>query len=185
MAMKNKKPSKAKLASLTALKIGFIYVAAYMASIIAIDAWDLITDEAVRYRWFAAIMLLVVNLGVWYSIKINGTKRHQDMLIMALVLAQVLFASLNVYWERGMASNATALFIIPIITAAVLANRKYLYTTAAFASVIYSTTVYRYFYDNYGEGYLVQLWVSIGFFSVIFMLTAGLISVVAGINKSR
>ena len=183
MKANKKKPAKTKLATLKVLKIGIFYVAIYMLSIIVMDAWDLITDEAVRHRWFAAIMLLIVNLGVWYSVKINGTKKHINLLVMALVLAQVLFASLNVYWERGMASPSTILFVVPILTTAVLDNTKYLYGTALVSGLAYSSSVYRYFYDNYGEGYRVQLWVTIGFFSLLFLLVAWLISVIINLKK--
>jgi len=182
---KVKHQSGSKSIALKVMQIGFVYVVAYTLMVIAMHAWNLVTPEAETWHWVAAGMLLLVNLGVWYSVKINGTKRHQIALIMLLVFAQILFAALNVYWERGMASAYPVLFVLPIILSTVMKNPKMIYSSAALSAFAYSSSVYRYFYNYYGEGYMVQLWTRICFISVLLLLIAWMLAITTDTKKAN
>lgn len=185
MTKKTSKKASAysKQKTLTVLKISMVYIVAYMLSIIVMDAWNVTTEDATNWRWVASSLLLVVNLGVWWSVKINGTIKHQTMLVLSLILAQLLFAGINIYWQRGMASVSAVMFAVPILISGVLADRKLLYLTAGASALMYSSMVYKYFYDFYGEGYLAQMWVTLGFFSVLFMIVAWLLDTVLDLKK--
>lgn len=154
----------------------FLFVAAYMASIVVFDSWNLISHEAVGRRWLAAGLLLAGNSILWYLAH-NALTRESayKSIILTLIVFDILFIGFNVYWERGMASNMVALFAIPIISSALIKSRTTMLATATLCMAAYSTAAVKYFNDHYGEGYRVELYGMVAFYSLIFFILVWLL----------
>src|SRR3990172_7129089 len=114
-------------AAVRVTRVHFIYIAAYILATIVFDSWNLYTHEAVRQLWTAAGVLLVINTVLWFLARQNYANKSSYVFnILALVLADIVFATYNVYWQQGLASKSVLLFSVPIITAAVLRSRRML-----------------------------------------------------------
>jgi hypothetical protein len=156
--------------------IHFFYIFAFVISIIIYDASQLITPDAVWHRWKLAAGMLIISTMVWYLAHIKE-KSHtfQKGLVAVLVIADIVFASLLVYADRGMASVAIVLYAIPIAASAILLSRSAVMATTLFCVAAYSTSVVKYFGDFFNEGYKVQLYSTIGFYSAVFFVFAWLL----------
>ncbi len=156
--------------------IHFAFVFAYIGQIIIYDAWKLITPEVVLERWLIAAMLLIVNTAVWYLARSKETTTGvYKGLAFALITADILMASTNVYIQRGMASRAVALYAIPIIVSAALLSRVALLSTAVLCIAAYTTTAVAYFVLNFNEGYKVELYGEVITYCIYFLLLASLL----------
>lgn len=156
-------------------RVHFVYVLVYMLSLIIFDSWNLLAHEAILQRWTAAGALLVVNSVIWYLCRANvKSESFYKVLLVVLLACDVLFAGVNVYWQRGMASKAVVLFLIPIISAGLSRSRSLLLATASVSAAVYSIAAVRYFYENYGQGYRVELYGEIFMYSALFFVIAGL-----------
>lgn len=144
-----------------------------MATLVAFDSWNLIAHEAVVWRWQAVSSVLIVNAICWYVARsdLKGQTPYK-LIVLALVLADIAFASVNVYWQRGMASKAVALFAVPILISAILHSRRAILATATLASAAYSYTAVRYFHLHYGEGFKVELYGEIALYCGVFYILA-------------
>lgn len=157
-------------------KIHFAYAGLLALQVIIYDAAQLITPEAVLKRWQVIAGLLVVTTIVWYLAKARLAHAYgYRLLTLALVVADIAVASAFVYEQRGMASRAVLLYIIAIATVAILRSKSALFATAALSVAAYTTTAVTYFVVNFNEGYKVELYGEIGFYSAIFFIVAGLI----------
>lgn len=156
-------------------RVHFVYIAIYMLSVILVDAGNLIEYEAVLQRWTAAGALLIINTIIWYlcRAKLKNETLYKVLLIV-LLISDILFASLNIYWQRGMASKSVMLFAIPVISAGLTKSRSLLLATATIASAAYSISAVRYFYEHYGQGYRIELYSEVFFYSAILFVIAGL-----------
>lgn len=164
--------------TLRVARMHFVYVAAFVASVIAFDSWKLIAPEDVLGRWKVAAMMLVITTLVWYIVKAASPKNlTYNASVYALILMDLYVAAFLVYAERGMASRAVMLFAIPIIVSVVLRRASALFATASLATAVYSFVVIRYFVVNFNEGYKIELYTTLGFFIAIFFVLAGLLSV--------
>ena len=158
------------------LRRHYFFIAAYIGSIVVFDMWNLIAREAIGRRWLAAGMLLIINTIAWYISKLRHKRQGVFQLILfSVVLADIIFVAMNVYWERGMASNSVALFAVPIIMAAAFKSRSALIAVASLCTAAYSIAAVGYFFDNYGEGYRVELYGTVGFSVATFFILAGLL----------
>lgn len=159
-------------------RVHFLYILAYMFALIIFDAWNLLAHEAVLQRWTAAGALLVVNAIIWYLCRagIKNANVYRVLLII-LLICDVLFAAMNVYWTRGMASKAVLLFTVPIISAGLARSRSLLLATTVISAAVYSVAAVRYFYENYGQGLRVELYGEVIFHSLFFFVLAGLIMI--------
>lgn len=154
-------------------RIHFAYVGLYMASVVAFDSWNLITHEGIVWRWQAAAALLALNAVCWYAARATFTSKMPNTLIVfVLVIADILFAAQNVYWERGMASKAAALFLVPLVLSAALQSRRAILATATLCFSAYSFVTVRYFHVNYGEGFKVELYGTILLYGGIYFIVA-------------
>ncbi len=179
---KKSKYSKLEVATLRVTRTGFAFIGVYLLTIVIMDSWNLLTKEAVYWRWLAAGLLIIVNTAVWYLARHKAKASYYTTLIMTLVIAQIIFAGVNVYWERGMASTMAILFVVPILTAGALKKRTALLTATVLSAAAYSTAAVVYFFDNYGEGYRVQLWGQIFFFTGLFFVIAWLAMILADLR---
>lgn len=164
----------------------FLYIAAYMLAAVIFDSWNLIARDAVGRRWVAAGALLALNTVLWYLAH-NSLKRESSyrLIILILAAADIAFAGINVYWERGMAATNVILFAVPLVTLAVLRSRTALVAGATLCSAAYATAAVKYFFDFYGEGYRVQLYGQVFFFTLVFYALAWLLLVAAETPQKR
>jgi hypothetical protein len=173
-------------AAVRVTRIHFIYIGAYILATIVFDSWNLYTHEAVTQLWTAAGVLLVINTVIWFLARQKyANKSFYVFNVLGLVLADIAFATYNVYWQQGLASKSVVLFIVPIITAAVLRSRSTLLGTTALCAAAYSTISVRYFFENYGQGYRVELWGTIGLYSVVFFILALLLMIIIKPTNER
>ena len=141
----------------------------FAAQIIAYDAARLITPEIVLKRWIFLSVLLVGAAVTWYLARLNNSSAVVRNLVWFLVSIDLVVASFAVYTQRGMASRAVLLFVIPILTAAVLQRKGAIYLVSALAVVVYTVTALAYFVLNFNEGYKIELYGEIGFYSGILL----------------
>ena len=121
--MANKKiKSEAGWLQTTAVRISrvhFIYVAAFLAQTIIFDTWNLYTHKAVSQLWTAAGILLAFNVMVWFVARMkNPSYIYYVSVLLALIAADIIFASYIVWWQRGLYSKAVMLYLVPIVFAA-------------------------------------------------------------------
>lgn len=160
-------------------RVHFFYIAAYMVSVVVFDSWNLITHEAVSDFWTAAGILLIINTLLWYISRIKFSKDSVYIsAIQLLVLTDIIFAAFTVYWQRGLASNAVALFAVPLVAAAALRSRTMLLATASLSTAAYSVAAVRYFYEHYGESFRVELYGEVSFYCAVFFVLVGLLWVI-------
>ena len=159
-------------------RVHFTYIAAYILATVVFDSWNLYTHEAVRQLWTAAGVLLIINTVIWFLARQNYANKSLYVFnVLALILADVAFATYNVYWQQGLASKSVLLFTVPIVTAAVLRSRSILLATTTLCAAAYSTISVRYFFENYGQGYRIELWGTIGLYSIVFFVLALLLMI--------
>jgi len=84
---------------------------------------------------------------------------------------------------RGMASRAVLLFCLPIAMSAALRSKTALYGTAAVSAMAYSLAAIKYFMDYPSEGYKVELYGDVLFYSALFFVLAAMLSALA-INRN-
>src|SRR5688572_28205601 len=113
-------------------RVHFLYVGAVAAQILIFDAWQLITPTTVLHRWIAVLSLLAAVTVVWYLAHGKRPDDYARKLVFSLALADIAFASYAVYAQRGMASRAVFLFVIPVVVAAALRSRTAIMATAIF-----------------------------------------------------
>lgn len=148
------------------------------------DAWKLIAPKAVLNRWIAVSIFLVIILFCWAVTKSSKIISTRSYLVLAylIIVADIALASFNIYTQRGMSSRAVALYFIPIIVASILKSRVALFLTAALAAIAYTSTAIAYFVLNFNEGYKIELYGEVGFYSMTFFIVAGLLW---GVTKPR
>jgi len=76
-----------------------------------------------------------------------------------------------------MASKSVALFVVPIVSAALVRSRSLLLATASLSIAAYSVAAVRYFFDNYGQGLRVELYGEVAFYSAFIFVIAGLLMI--------
>jgi len=140
-----------------------------IAQIAAYDATKLITPEMVLKRWVFTGTLLLGAATCWYLARLNDTKTVIRNLVWFLISIDLIFASFSLYTQRGMASRAVILFVLPILVAATMKRLGMILITAAASAIIYSTTAVAYFVLNFNEGYKIELYGEIGFYASILL----------------
>lgn len=159
-----------------ATKIHFVFAGLLALQVVLYDAAKLITPSAVLARWQVIALLFVVTTAVWYLAKIRLAHTFgYTMLTMALVVTDILLASQYVYNQRGMASKAVLLYLVAIATVAILRSGSALFATAALCVATYTLTAITYFVVNFNEGYKVELYGELGFYSAMFFVVASMI----------
>jgi hypothetical protein len=156
----------------------FIFALGYAVQVMVYDASKVITPQLTWWSWLAVGGLAVVTAFVWYlAHNQNNDIATYKRLAFLLAIADIGFASFNVYYSRGMASPATILYALAIGTTAILLSRAAIFATAILSAVAYAATLVTYFTLNFNEGYKAQLYGTIIFYSFSFIVLAGLLSV--------
>jgi hypothetical protein len=155
-----------------------------VASAALYEASNLMTPDAIRERWIFAILMAITSVVVFILARVRiETTGYYSALIWTLILLDIFIAGSFVYSQRGMASLAVALFSIPIVTAALLKNWKSILLATALSIGVYVNAAIRYFNDNPSEGYKVELYGEIAFYSIVYLLVFTLLSIVIVFNK--
>ena len=151
----------------------FYLVLAYFAATIVFDSWNLYTHEVIFKRWLCGGFLAIITCLVWFGLKRYGkSQKTLAKLAYVLILADILFASLNVYLDRGMASKYIVLFVLPLVVATQLMRRSVLLASAGISAAAYSIATVSYFHIFYGEGYRIQLYGEVGFYCALIFFIA-------------
>ena len=168
-----------RLETLRVSRLHFYLVGIYLITTVAFDSWNLITHDAVIQRWGLGVALLVATTLLWFvcRLRFKETSVPYQTIMFLFIVVDLAFASFNVYDERGMASKSVALFFIPLLVAAFYRSRTALLTAATLCSAAYALTTVSYFYKNYGEGFKVELYGGIFFFSAMFFIAAWLLNI--------
>lgn len=165
-----------RTSTLRVSRFHFAFILIYAVQTVIYHASKLITPDVILHRWIATAGLLVVTTAVWFVAKHRkSSSTMYQYAITAIIFADLAFAAFNVYTQRGYASKAVLLFIVPIIVASVFASRSALFATALLAIAVYTTTAVKYFVDYFNEGYMVELYGEIAFYSALFLLVAALL----------
>lgn len=167
-----KKTNSLQQTILSINRVLFGLVALFVVTIIVADAWNLLPPSVVLQRWTLASLLLVTNGAVWYAVRQTKSTTLLHAYVWVLTLVTLAMATVLVYAQRGMASKAVALYVIPLLIVAALRSRVALLTTAILAVATYSLAVVRYFVTSPGEGYKVELYAEILFFGGLFFVVA-------------
>jgi hypothetical protein len=176
--MAKQTPNWMEKTALRITRVHFGFIAFYALTIIIFDTWNLLTHEAVGQRWTAAAIMLVLTTVLWYATRLSVLGKYRHLVIIwHIILADIIFASWNVYNTRGMASKAVALFFVPIVSAALLKSRSTLLAATSLSVAGYSLAAVRYFNDHYGEGYRVELYGEVFFYSALFFVVAWLLMI--------
>lgn len=162
----------------SAVRVGrvlFVLTLVYVVTIILYDAFALVTPDMLLVRWMAAAGLAVGSAVLWYSArKKQAPAVYYARLLYGYVVLLTLFASLNVYIGRGMAAKAVMLFIVPIVVSGLLLRRAAIYMTAVIATAAYVLTAMTYATNNPSEGYKIELYGEVGFYSGLLFIVAAL-----------
>jgi hypothetical protein len=179
-------PNPHQISAIRIARMHFYYVFVYALAIVLYDAWKLITPQAVLARWTVSAIMLAVTAVVWYAARANVQNNlFYKALVYIFILLDIYVAAFTVYAERGMASRGVALFAIPLVVSAVLLSRRALFATAALCTAAYSFAAVRYFVVNFNEGYKIELYSVIAFYSAGFFVLAGFLSVLLRNLNSR
>ncbi len=176
--LKNKKIqiSDLRIKTRKVASLHYLYALCLAVQLIAFDAGKLITPEVTLKRWISISLLLVVTTIVWYISKDSlGQPSTIKKLLLTLIIADTAMASFLIYLTRGFASKAVALYFIPIIISAVLARRSALMSSALLCVAAYVSTCVAYFVFNFNEGYKLELYGEIGFYSAMLIVGSMLI----------
>lgn len=172
----NKVLSLIKLNTLLALVYG-VFTALY-------DAWQLITPDALIIRWVIFLTFLVVLVALWYVAKYNKSQKKLPFIIGALILANLIFISLSIFFERGMASRAVMMYSLPILSAAFFNNKRTVYFVALLSVFSYTLSAKWYSVVHPSEGYKIEIYGTILFYSIFMFLIAGFVALLSDKGKT-
>lgn len=159
-------------------RVHFFFVGIYLLATVIFDSWNLLAYETVVQRWSLGAGLLVVVTLCWYVCRLPiKSPTFYKVVFAVLLLADILFAAANVYLQRGMASKSVMLFAVPIISAALSRSRSLVLATASLSAAAYSLAAVRYFFENYGQGYRVELYGEVFLYSALFFVLSYLVMV--------
>jgi len=157
-------------------RVHFVLVLIYVTIVILYDAFGLITDDILLQRWIMASATLAVSAALWYIARSRSShSRFYASLIWSFIILDIIFASFNVYTQRGMASRAVFLYVLPIIVSSLFLSRAAVYMSATLAAAAYSLTAVWYYVANPSEGYRIELYGEVGFYSALFFIVAALL----------
>ncbi len=166
-------------------RLNFAFLAVYAAFIIIFDSSNVITRESTYHRWMFEGLLFFVFTVFWVVIN----KVHSSAVIftalVGCVVAELALAGFMTYWERGMASTSTLLYLLPIISMALWKSRTFTIAVSLLASAMYMVSSTKYFYDFFNEGYRVQLYGEIFFYSAVFIIFGTMIANLAHASKQK
>jgi hypothetical protein len=167
-----------QVSSVRITRVRFVLLAVFVLVTLVSDAWNLIAPGVVLHRWTALAIFTIINTIIWYSSRNNvKSEFYYKALIYIQVIVDILAISLLIYSQRGIASQAVILYVLPLITVATILTRSAVFAAAALASSAYVLTVIRYQFLHPGESYKVELYAEAFFFSAVLFITAALLTI--------
>lgn len=166
-------------------RVQFMFIALYVATVVVYDAFSLITADTLLWRWVAVISLLVVVATIWYAGRSSRSVAYYSWLLYGYIVAGILFAAFNVYIQRGMASKAVILFVLPVLYSAVFLKKSSLFFVATLSVASYTLAAMWYASNNPSEGYKVELYGEVAFYSAILFVVASLVWIVLGAKNTK
>lgn len=162
----------------------FFLCAIYTATIVLFDSGNLLTKSAVIQRWALITAVLIINALAWLvssQVRFAATTKH---IVLSVILSAslLILAGMSTYWERGMASTSTILYILPLLVIATLKNRHALIVTCILCISAYSFASVKYFNDFFNEGYRIQLWGHIVLYAGVLFTATWLIMALSGLR---
>lgn len=167
-----KKQNSLQESILSLARLHFLLAGLFVFVTVISDAWNLIPPEVVLQRWTLIALLTAVNAVIWYVARATRAQMVQYAYVWLIALTDIAVATVLVFAQRGMASKAVALYVIPLIVVAVLRSRAALITAAALSFASYSLAIMRYFVTSPGEGYKVELYTEMFMYGGLFFLVA-------------
>ncbi|MCA9333245.1 hypothetical protein KDA00_05235 [Candidatus Saccharibacteria bacterium] len=184
VTMKKTKVSSLRPSVLRVTRAHYFYVLAFAVFVLQYDAWKLVTYDAALQRWTVVIAMFVGTTICWFAAR---RKEHSNMyyqaILSGLIVLDIYVAAFSIYTGRGMASRGVALFAIPIILSSLI-SRSSIFATAAFSSAAYWYSAIRYFNLHPSEGYRVELYADLTFYSACFFIFAALLYIVTTKSKN-
>lgn len=169
-----------------ASRVHFWFIGIYAVYIIASDATHLITPVLVYQRWLVNGSLLGITGLVWYAARARSKSANfYRFLLYSLITTDTVFATFNVYTQRGMASRAVLLFTVPILLSGLLLSRVATLTTATISSALYAIAAVKYFTDFFNEGYKAELYIEVGFYIACFYVLSLLLNVIISFRNTE
>lgn len=154
-------------------RLHFVYAFLMVLQLMLYDATKLQTPQVIMQRWIMSSFLVLTTTVIWYLVRTKLFKISSlQLATLALILVDILIAAYSVYSQRGMASRAVFLFLIPLLTSAALQTRAAIFGTLALCIATYSTTSVVYFVSHFNEGYKVELYGEVGFYCSMLTLVA-------------
>ncbi len=171
--------NRLRLGSLRTARLGFAFIGIYIFSTAIYQAWRLLTPDVIQTRWFLAIAMISINATLWwYSHKPRLRTTYYRTIIFLQIAMYIVIATYSIYVERGMASNSIILYAIPLVIVALEYSGRALAFTALICSTAYAAAAIHYFNTFPSEGYKVELYGGIAFYSGIMFVLAALLWVV-------
>lgn len=167
--------TNSRLSFIKIAKIHVLIGLVFIVQIIVYDAGKLITPEAVLKRWVISSLIIMAGIICWYLARINNSRTVIRNLAWLLISVDMIVASFSVYTQRGMASRAVLLFVLPILVAGAFHRMGMIYITAVTAVMTYLVTSVAYFVINFNEGYKLELYGELGFYSAMLLASAGMV----------
>lgn len=162
----------------------YFFVLFYAGSIIVFDSGNLIERAQIIDRWIGLSVLLFVNTIVWYVAGNHLHTRSKHTFATFALAATVLgLAGFTTYWERGMASTSTILYVLPLLIVATLKHRHALLATTTLSAGTYAMSTVIYFNTFFNEGFRIQLWGTMLITTGSIFAAAWLIMVVTGLRS--
>jgi hypothetical protein len=178
-----KEVSELRSSTLRVARAHFFYVLIYAAVVMMYDSWKLIPYEQSLQRWTVVVFMMFIGTGVWYASRYKTkNNNYYKAILMAIIALDIFVAAFSVYVGRGMASRGVALFAIPIVISALI-SRPAIFATAAFSVTAYWFAALRYFFLHPSEGYRIELYADLIFYSACFFIMAGMLYIVRTRSK--
>lgn len=177
--------NRLRLGSLRTARLGFAFIGIYTFSTAIYQAWRLLTPDVIQTRWIVVLLLMSINTTLWwFSHRPRLRAGYYRGIILMQIAMYLGIATYSIYTERGMASNAIILYAIPLIIVALEYSGKALAFTAGACAVSYAAAAIKYFKDFPSEGYKVELYGGIMFYTGILFVLAALLWVLVRSKSS-
>lgn len=158
------------------LRLGIAFTIIFGLSNLIYKAWRLLTPDILQQRFYIAGTLLLIHIVMLaFATKHYSSVTTYKLIMWLQTLSFLTLAGYCIYSERGMASNAVVLFIVPIIISSLQRSGKALLATTTLAATIYSASAIIYFRQFPSEGYKVELYGGLLFYCAVFYVIAALL----------
>lgn len=185
MAQKSTLLKRLQASSVRLALVRYVVLGLFILNTLADRAWNLIPTETAMNRWLALGIIGVLNSVIWFLSRKSGKSEFfYRGLLYGQIILDIIFVSLLVFSQRGIASRGVALYALPIIEAVVLVRRGVLYVTAGLCTGAYTAAVMYYQFLHPSEGYKIELYGALLFYSAMFFVAAILLQLVTRPQKT-